>query len=90
VGTSRPHPFLAFHDPIPFVAACLDTCDTKPVRTSKNNTLLNDYDRKQSARLVKEISEQPPMSSEELARQLDRLARQTQRAARKPRRLTAA
>ena len=56
----------------------------------KDNTLLNDYHRKQSERLVKEISEQPLMSSEEFTKQSDKLARQSQRVARKQRRSTAA
>ncbi len=40
-------------------------------------TLMNDYHRKQSALLVKEIAKQPPMSSEECVAQAARHRRQT-------------
>jgi hypothetical protein len=43
----------------------------------KNDPIdLNDYHKRQSARLAKEISEQPLLSPEESMKQLQRLARQ--------------
>lgn len=45
----------------------------------KANIDLNDYHKQQSARLVKEVSEQPLMSPEESIKQVKRLTSQRQR-----------
>ncbi len=46
----------------------------------KNDPIdLNDYHKRQSARLAKEISEQPSMSSEAFIKQVKRLASRSRR-----------
>ena len=40
---------------------------------------LNDYHKQQSARLVKEVSEQPLLSPEESMKQLQRLAKKSRK-----------
>jgi len=54
----------------------------------KTKPLLNDYHRKESARLVKEISEQPPVSREQAIKNTAMLARNSRRAGRNGRKST--